>query len=415
MKTFRLFFLMLIIALLGFNSSLSQEYCTPFFSATQGGSADKFTGITNVKINSQPAIDNSSDYNDYYVYFSELEAAGLKAGEEYEITIKVKWNIDIPQFGHQPQVYAWIDWDQNFVFDVGEEIVEIANLDSIPFGEERETTFKFNVPVDAKSGITRLRISEDMAVSDGHPKIVACGYSESHNMGQHGNVEDYNVEVLSSEVEPAKILISSDVLDFGEVEINTKKVQGGVKISNTGGQDLIINSMTFANSTEVFELINPEDSETLEVSDFPIAITNAGDDKFELTLEFSPTELTAYSAKVLIETNIGEYNIDIKGSGDVIKSLSDFVKDSQLNISVNPNPITSENASLTLNLGGEASEIELFIVDLNGNIVQRIDTEGVSNGENKLRFSTANLSSGSYFLISEYMGVKNMTTIVIAK
>jgi GEVED domain/Cep192 domain 4/Secretion system C-terminal sorting domain len=521
MKTFLLLSQIFILSLLTFTTSSSQEYCEPFFTSAVG--ADKFTGITNVKLNSTPAIDNSSDYNDWYVYFDEVEAGGLNPGEEYELTIRVKWNINSTFFTNKVQIYAWIDWNQNFEFDKGEEIAEIDQTEMIPYSEERETKIIFTVPQDAKVGITRLRISEDMDNAGGHPKQVACGYPESHSLGQHGNVEDYNLEIISSgenpkinvlegsldfgEVEigssssekitienngnadltissmdiqgnqsevfsisedvtfpmiisagntndvninarpneknnftanliiesnssedskfyiplsvvgklaPAEILISSDILDFGKVPTSTNKFMGGVKITNTGGQDLILDSMAFSTNQEVFVLINPDDSEALESSDFPITIGNSEDDYFEIIVEFSPTDGIEYLAKVLIGTNVGEYNVDIRGEGEIIKSLSDY-KNANLNISINPNPITDQNSNIIVDLHGKSREIDMFIVDLNGNIVLKIKSENMSFGENKINLNLTNLSSGSYFLISNYMGVRSRTSIVITK
>ena len=512
MKTFLLLSQIFILSLLTFTTSSSQEYCEPFFTSAVG--ADKFTGITNVKLNSTPAIDNSSDYNDWYVYFDEVEAGGLNPGEEYELTIRVKWNINSTFFTNKVQIYAWIDWNQNFEFDKGEEIAEIDQTEMIPYSEERETKITFTVPQDAKVGITRLRISEDMDNAGGHPKQVACGYPENDGLGQHGNVEDYNLEIISSgenpkinvlessldfgEVEidssssekitienngnadliissmdiqgnqsevfsisedvtfpmvisagntndvninarpneknnfsanliiesnssedskfyvplsvvgklaPAEISISTDLLDFGNVPTGIEEILEEIKITNTGGQDLIVNSVSLEGDTDVFLF-----SEALGL---PVSLSN--DTELTIGVGFTPQDEIKYEGKLTVRTNVGDKIVDITGQGIILKSILTDDRNANLNISINPNPIEGESAGIVVDLHGKSREIDMFIVDLNGNVVLKIKSDNISFGENKINLNLTNLSSGSYFLISNYMGVRSRTSIVITK
>jgi hypothetical protein len=55
---------------------------------------------------------------------------------------------------------------------------------------------KFKIPADAATGITRMRVYEDMEENDGHITPNPCGYLNSSNqLGQHGECEDYAINV----------------------------------------------------------------------------------------------------------------------------------------------------------------------------------------------------------------------------
>ena len=275
------------------NTAISQEYCTPYFTGDNG--PDKFTGITNVKLNSLPEINNSSDYNDWYVFFDNVETGSLKIDNEYELTIRVKWNIVSAFFSNKAQIYAWIDWNQNFLFEENEIVMEVLKTEFIEAGTEIDTTIQFIVPSNAVEGETRLRISEDMGITDGHLDVTSCGYPTDNGLGQHGNVEDYKIKVVSP------------------------------------------------------------------------------------------------------------------------NSVSSIQENSNHQISINPNIINSDNMLINIELMSNSNNIELYVIDLDGNIVLRINSKNLNLGHNNVNLNISYLSFGKYYLVSNYLGQNHLSPFIISK
>ena len=115
---------------------------------------------------------NESGSNDGYGDFTTLSIDAI-AGEDYPITL-------VP--GYKENNYnelwqIWIDFNQDGDFlDPGEEVVKIKSRETI--------TTNLSIPVNAKPGVTRCRISMKFA-------------SESNTCGEfpYGEVEDYSLNI----------------------------------------------------------------------------------------------------------------------------------------------------------------------------------------------------------------------------
>jgi len=193
MKHFYIFVTLFVVLFSLSENTYCQSYCIPPKYST-----GPFTGIINIELGS---VSNSSPISDGYADFtSTAQSISLKQGNEETITIDLYYDpsmLDV--FQGNVNVRVWIDWNQDYEFD---ELTETAvslmeNCKSTP--NLTQVTAQFTVPIDAKLGTTRMRIYNDMEEFDGHDTPVPCGYLNSTNMmGQHGECEDYAVNILES-------------------------------------------------------------------------------------------------------------------------------------------------------------------------------------------------------------------------
>lgn len=175
------------ITLFAMFESKAQTYCVPppFVSGP-------YTGILEVSIGEW---ENSSSFEDGYKYFDDVTPAQVTIGESYEATVLCEHTIaGGGGFSGNLNYRIWIDWNQDGDFeDDGEEVLFV---DEEYYTDAQTQTFE--VPGDAVPGITRMRAYNDMPFSEGHDYPDPCGYTGSTNViGQHGEAEDYDIEVLA--------------------------------------------------------------------------------------------------------------------------------------------------------------------------------------------------------------------------
>lgn len=153
--------------------------CTDVAYCEASGAQD-FEWISLVQLNT---LNNESGSEDGYGDYTGL-STDLNTLEEYEI----KLNMAYDGFPFEENVQAWIDFNHDGVFDL--ETENIINLEEDVFDEY---TGKFTVPIDAISGLTRLRIAIKWrgAVND----TSKPGPCDSYNFGE---VEDYCVNIIQT-------------------------------------------------------------------------------------------------------------------------------------------------------------------------------------------------------------------------
>ena len=172
---------------------MSAKYCTPpkYYSGP-------FTGITNVKFGS---IDFTTKYNDGYSDFTNTgKIAQLTAGSSDSIFLTLYYDPSmLSYFAGNLNIRVWIDWNQDSTFQEPSETVVSAVVNcgkSTVSNPYTKFSASITVPANAKTGITRMRVYEDMSESDGHITPNPCGYLGSSNqLGQHGECEDYTINV----------------------------------------------------------------------------------------------------------------------------------------------------------------------------------------------------------------------------
>ncbi len=286
----------ILIIILGANALVANDYCIPPFFDRMG--PNPFSGITSVELNSTPSLSNSTAYNDKYVYFSSLQAAGIRLGQEY------RFDLEIYQTTPQ-NTTIWIDWNQDKDFDdEGETVVEWFNH------ENGSISKSFTVPVDAVLGITRMRVYTDRSTSEGHISPEPCGYMNhpDHQLGHFGNVEDYNVNVLESN-EPL-IYANLIEIDFGEVNVG-KTSEKSFTMFNMGTVDLTISEI----------LVEWDDYEVFTLPGLDLPVTLSQYDSVTINVNFQPKDEDLYFANLNIKSNAGnntELLIDLVGDGIVV-------------------------------------------------------------------------------------------------
>jgi hypothetical protein len=167
--------------------ALAQSYCTPppFFTGP-------YSGITNVQLGS---LNNTTPDSDGVKYFASLDAPVLQIGSSYTLSVTTEHHLVGSGFSGNLFTHAWIDWNQDGDFeDDGERVMRIDDK----FKGTHTSTV--TVPANAKTGITRMRVYNDMPDYEGHEYPHPCGYAEypSNPLGQHGESEDYDIEVSGS-------------------------------------------------------------------------------------------------------------------------------------------------------------------------------------------------------------------------
>ena len=153
-----------------FTTTITHELCQPTSDCTYGDA------ITNVQLGS--INNNSSCGNGGYSDYTNL-STDLQAGSSYNMSITVGYS--------QEHFTAWIDFNNNGVFEDSEKIVN--DYEFGPNGTTSGTytnSFSFSVPSGALNGehIMRLRTNWQAAVPDPCSDV------------SYGETEDYKVNIL---------------------------------------------------------------------------------------------------------------------------------------------------------------------------------------------------------------------------
>jgi hypothetical protein len=130
------------------------------------GNLDSQISLTNVKFGE---IDNTSTKSTGYSDFRSI-STGVVRGENYDLNTVINTDGD-----NTVKTYAWIDWNQNCLFDANETYDLTSNTSAI------------TIPEDAILGSTILRIS-----------VKLNEFSQSCKSNFNGEVEDYTINVEES-------------------------------------------------------------------------------------------------------------------------------------------------------------------------------------------------------------------------
>jgi len=147
----------------------SRAYCTSTFADPDD---DYISNVTFNEINNSTLAEPVDSYGDYTGLSTEIGSSGI-----YSLYVTIYSN------GFNQHVWAWIDWNQDDIFDNSEYSNEKYDLGE---GADLTLTTGISVPEGAYSGTTRLRIVEqynsDPGPCDPHDSI-------------YGETEDYTINV----------------------------------------------------------------------------------------------------------------------------------------------------------------------------------------------------------------------------
>ena len=126
-------------------STTASPYCAPTYS--NGNSSNDY--INAVQLGAINNVSGPSSALPNYTYFNNLSCATLSIGVTYNMSVQCG------TYFTNNNIYAWIDWNHNNIFDPGEMIGSVLNMSG-----SQTSTITFTVPVTAFPGNTRMRVRE---------------------------------------------------------------------------------------------------------------------------------------------------------------------------------------------------------------------------------------------------------------
>lgn len=211
------------------------DFCTP---GTIFGTADG-DFINDVELGSISNLNTGSATGPSYIDYSSTESTPLMRDEEYVLTIQ--------SGDYFPDAYAaWIDFDQDDLFESGEKIGEFATT---TVSETNEITF--TVPVNATIGNTRMRI-RGVFITDGEPDPMDPCYPYAY-----GETEDYRIIIelntgiftnaqgrISMYPNPASALVTIELPSTERSRIEVIDAQGRLVRTQMGASQRLLLDVT---------------------------------------------------------------------------------------------------------------------------------------------------------------------------
>ncbi|MCX7697504.1 MAG: GEVED domain-containing protein [Bacteroidales bacterium] len=162
-------------------------------------------GITRVVFNT---INNSSTGNPAYTNFTHI-STNVYRGSSYALSVYVNTNGNYTYY-----VTAWIDWNQNLIFDPG-EMYQLGTVANQANGLSSLCPFNITVPPGAALGKTFMRIAAKWASYLTDP----CTFDPG-GFSFQGEAEDYTIYVLdnpcSGTPNPGQTMSTATVVHIGE-------------------------------------------------------------------------------------------------------------------------------------------------------------------------------------------------------
>ena len=160
------------------------SYCQSYGDMSYATST---TGVIFNTINNssaKPADGNGNAYSNYTAISTEVSR-----GNSFPLTVRV--NTD---GNYQAGTKVWIDWNQNCIFDAGEEY-DLGTAVNQTNGNTSNSPLSITVPAGASLGATRMRVSTQYGVAP-----TAC-----QTTSFDGEVEDYTIIVINAACTPVAI------------------------------------------------------------------------------------------------------------------------------------------------------------------------------------------------------------------
>ncbi len=152
----------------------------PCYSASSSSNSGG-EGIVKVVFNT---INNTSGLNNYTDYTASVSTTVSNASN-YQLSVYVNTNATSTTSNTYYQK-AWIDWNQNGIFDVPSEEYTLGTVYNSSNGISNLCPLSITVPPGALTGATRMRVSSKNSL-----------YPASNSTGFTGEVEDYKIIVAT--------------------------------------------------------------------------------------------------------------------------------------------------------------------------------------------------------------------------
>ena len=157
-------------------TTLTPDYCVSTFT----DEADHITNVTFNSINNDSGNDLIDGYEDYTSIRTNLKRGGTHQ-------MSVTFDTD----GYQDNCTVFIDWNQDYVFDVATERYDLG----IGYDNLSTKTLAITVPETAQLGATRMRVLVEYTGDSSPHGEGAC--DADHN-SEYGETEDYTLIIEDS-------------------------------------------------------------------------------------------------------------------------------------------------------------------------------------------------------------------------
>lgn len=212
--------------------TVTLDYCTPSYSSGAGFGSSGGDYISSVVLgvlnNASGATPNPPYAN--YTGSSTLSVPDLVGGSKDTLTLLAgSYSGGSEAFG------AWIDYNQNGIFELTEKLGEVSSLPAVAFAQAK---IPFQVPINATPGLTRMRVREAWGTTNFDPCV---NYS-------YGEAEDYSVNIIAA---PAMSYVYSTTEQNTQPSppASTNQVVIGMKVVTAGYTNPLVASKFVLSST----------------------------------------------------------------------------------------------------------------------------------------------------------------------
>ncbi|MDQ1267248.1 MAG: Choice-of-anchor protein [Bacteroidota bacterium] len=211
------------------------------------------------------------------------------------------------------------------------------------------------------------------------------------------NAFDWFTGVIGSKL--PKIAVNETILNYDETFIgNSQDKTVTVKIE---GEKAL-------NITNVRILSDPDQSFRI-MDDLSLPLVLLPNDSKDIQIRFEPKAEQDYSSSlefVSNDKNNPSQKVSLKGTGKIDTEVPYGLsgEGSEIKLSANPNPIRDKSLITFTVKGNHSSQAKVFVIDELGNEVTVLLNGDVFQGDNKLEFNAAGLSSGLYFIVAHSAG-----------
>lgn len=171
--------------------------------------ASNNSGILRVQFNT---IDVTTSSNPGYTDNTAISTT-VTQGDTHNLAVNVNTNGNYTSY-----VVAWIDWNQNGIFEASERY-QLGTRNNSTNAQPSASPLAINVPIVAALGSTRMRISANTQ--------SGLGYANSCGSFTYGEVEDYTVNIIASCTPPTPTFTTSPSADVCKNASVTYTTQSG--------------------------------------------------------------------------------------------------------------------------------------------------------------------------------------------